>query len=131
MMLISPLKHWYFEVVYRLIYSRAAKQKSSLLNRLRFNDVGYRMGDRGIGFRFPTRGKNLSHLHSFQTASGSHLAAYVRSTGESQPGSKAASVKRTTPLIPILRLYGALPQLPIRFHDVVFLYIGTALYAKG
>jgi hypothetical protein len=52
--------------------------------------TGYRLEDRGSGFRFSAGARNFSVLHRVRTGSGVYSASYIAGTGDIFPRSKAA-----------------------------------------
>jgi hypothetical protein len=54
--------------------------------------LGYRLDDRGSGFRFQVGAGNISVHHCVQTDSEAHPASYPNGTRGSFPGGKAAGV---------------------------------------
>jgi hypothetical protein len=52
--------------------------------------TGYGLHDQGSGVRFLAGAGNFSLLHHARTDSGAHSGSYVKGTGDSLPGGKAA-----------------------------------------
>jgi hypothetical protein len=74
--------------------SQPLSYKEQQSNKSRDNSVGialgYGLGDRGSGVRFPAGAGNFSLHHRVQNGSGSHPSSYPIGTRSSFPGVKAA-----------------------------------------
>ena len=79
------------------------------------NNRMFRLGAGWSGVRFPTGIKKFSTLRNFQSGTVSYPTPYSENRGIFLPNEKGArNVDLTTPLqlVPILRMSGAMPQLP-------------------
>jgi hypothetical protein len=76
--------------------------------------LGYGLGGRGVGVRFPAEARDFCLLHNVQTGSGAHPASYAMDTGDSFLGGK--SERREADLKHLysaeVKNGGAIPSLP-------------------